>query len=118
MFLQCVDGLSVTFWVTMVSQGIFRQKVESCPGFPSPLDSQCLRSRVAELHVSPVGTSITHNAINRLPQIECNVLLDEFPTVTETRKAIQHLSSGIKHQVQMHILLMSIKLVDYQWQKN
>ena len=34
------------------------------------------------------------NAINRLPQIECNVLLDEFPTVTETRKAIQHLSSG------------------------
>ena len=34
------------------------------------------------------------DAINRLPQIECNVLLDEFPTVTETRKAIQHLSSG------------------------
>ena len=26
--------------------------------------------------------------------IEFNVLLDEFPTVTETRKAIQHLSSG------------------------
>ena len=24
----------------------------------------------------------------------CNVLLDEFPTVTETRKAIQNLSSG------------------------
>ena len=35
------------------------------------------------------------NAINRLPQIECNVLLDEFPTVTETRKAIQHPSSGM-----------------------
>ena len=34
------------------------------------------------------------NAINRLPQKECNVLLDEFPTVTETRKAIHHLSSG------------------------
>ena len=34
-------------------------------------------------------------AINRLPQIECNVLLDEISTVTETRKAIQHLSSGI-----------------------
>ena len=34
-------------------------------------------------------------AINRLPQIECNVLLDEILTVTETRKAIQHLSSGI-----------------------
>ena len=30
----------------------------------------------------------------RLPQIECNVLLDEFPTVMETRKAVQELSSG------------------------
>ena len=39
-------------------------------------------------------SSVNDNAINRLPQIECNVLLDEFPTVTETRKAIQHLSSG------------------------
>ena len=38
-------------------------------------------------------SSVNDNAINRLPQIECNVLLDEFPTVTET-KAIQHLSSG------------------------
>ena len=39
-------------------------------------------------------SSVNDNAINRLPQIECNVLLDEFPTVTETRKAIHHLSSG------------------------
>ena len=39
-------------------------------------------------------SSVNDNAIDRLPQIECNVLLDEFPTVTETRKAIQHLSSG------------------------
>ena len=39
-------------------------------------------------------SSVNDNAINRLPQIECNVVLDEFPTVTETRKAIQHLSSG------------------------
>ena len=30
----------------------------------------------------------------RRPQIECNVLLDEFPTVMETRKAVQQLSSG------------------------
>ena len=30
----------------------------------------------------------------RLPQIECNVLYDEFPTVMETRKAVQQLSSG------------------------
>ena len=42
--------------------------------------------------ISP--SSVNDNAINRLPQIECNVLLDEFPTVTETRKPFQHLSSG------------------------
>ena len=39
-------------------------------------------------------SSVNDNAINRLPQIECNVLLDEFQTVLETRKEIQHLSSG------------------------
>ena len=39
-------------------------------------------------------SSVNDNAINRLPQIECTVLLFEFPTVTETRKAIQHLSSS------------------------
>ena len=39
-------------------------------------------------------SSVNDNAINRLPQIEYNVLLDEFPTVTETMKAIQPLSSG------------------------
>ena len=38
--------------------------------------------------------SVNDNAINRLPKIECNVLLGEFPTVTETRKTSQHLSSG------------------------
>ena len=36
-------------------------------------------------------SSVNDNAINRLPQIDCNVLLDEFPTVTQTRKTIQHL---------------------------
>ena len=39
-------------------------------------------------------SSVNDNTINRLPQIVYNVLLDEFPTVTETRKSIQHLSSG------------------------
>ena len=39
-------------------------------------------------------SSINEDAIDRLPQIECNVLLDEFPTVTETRKSVQQLSSG------------------------
>ena len=39
-------------------------------------------------------SSVNDNAINRLPQIESTILLDEFPIVTETRKAIQYLSSG------------------------
>ena len=39
-------------------------------------------------------SSINEDAIDKLPQIECNVLLDEFPTDMETRKAVQQLSSG------------------------
>ena len=39
-------------------------------------------------------SSINDDAINRLTQVECNLLLDEFPTVTETVKAIKFLSSG------------------------
>ena len=37
---------------------------------------------------------INDEAINRLPQVECNPLLDELPTVSETVKAIKLLSSG------------------------
>ena len=39
-------------------------------------------------------SSINEDAIDRLPQTECNVLLDEFSTVMETPKAVQQLSSG------------------------
>ena len=39
-------------------------------------------------------SSINEDAVDRHPQIECNALLDEFPTVMETRKAVQLLSSG------------------------
>ena len=39
-------------------------------------------------------SSINDNAINRLPQVECNLLLGEFPTVAEIEKAIKLLSSG------------------------
>ena len=59
-------------------------------------DKDAILKRWAE-HFSSVlnrPSAVNDNAINRLPQIECNVLLDDFPTVTETRKAIQHLSSG------------------------
>ena len=38
--------------------------------------------------------SINDEAINRLPQVECNPLLDELPTVSETAKAIKLLSYG------------------------
>ena len=36
----------------------------------------------------------TWQCYQRIARIECNVLLDESPTVTETRKAIKHLSAG------------------------
>ena len=39
-------------------------------------------------------SSINDDTIKRLLQVECNLLLDEFPTVTETVKAIKFLSSG------------------------
>ena len=39
-------------------------------------------------------SSVNDDAINRLPQVECNLLLDEFPAVAETVKAIKFLSSG------------------------
>ena len=39
-------------------------------------------------------SSINDEAINRLPQVECNPHLDELPTVSETVKAIKLLSSG------------------------
>ena len=39
-------------------------------------------------------SSINDDAINRLPQVEFNLLLDEFPTVAETEKAIKLLPSG------------------------
>ena len=43
------------------------------------------------------SSSINDDAIDRLPQIECNillVLLVEFPTVSERKKAVQQLPSG------------------------
>ena len=38
-------------------------------------------------------STINDNAINKLPQVECNVLLDEIPTITEAMEAIKYLSS-------------------------
>ena len=85
-------------------------------------DKDAILKRWAEHFNSVLNrqSSVNDNAINRLPQIECDDLLDEFPTVTETRKAIQHLFIYllVKHQVQMQFLPKSIKLVDFQWQNN
>ena len=62
-------------------------------------------------------SSINNNAINILPHIEYNVLLDEFQPSQKQGKQF-NICLMVKHQVQMQFLLKSIKLVDYQWQKN
>ena len=46
------------------------------------------------LMVSTRPSSISDEAINRLPQVECNPLRDDFPTISETVKAIKPLPSG------------------------
>ena len=59
-------------------------------------DKEAILKRWAE-HFDGVlnrPSSINDEAINRLPQVECNPLLDELPTVYETVKAIKLLSSG------------------------
>ena len=59
-------------------------------------DKEAILKRWAE-HFDGVlkrPSSINDEAINRLPQGECNPLLDELPTVSETVKAIKLLSSG------------------------
>ena len=59
-------------------------------------DKEAILKRWAE-HFDGVlnrPSSINDEAINRLPQVECNPLLDELPTVSESVKAIKLLSSG------------------------
>ena len=59
-------------------------------------DNEAILKRWAE-HFDGVlnrPSSINDEAINRLPQEECNPLLDELPTVSETMKAIKLLLSS------------------------
>ena len=59
-------------------------------------DKEAILKRWAE-HFDGVlyrQSSISDEAINRLPQVEYNPLFDELPTVSETVKAIKLLSSG------------------------
>ena len=83
-------------------------------------DKDAILKRWAEHFNSVLNrpSSVNDSAINRLTQIECNVLLDEFPTVTEQKQGKQfNIYLLVKHQVQMQFLLKSIKLVDFRWQK-
>ena len=62
-------------------------------------------------------SNINEGAIDRLPQFECNILLDEFPTVMETRKAVQQLSLG-KAPGADAITAEVYKAGGYPWQRN
>ena len=68
----------------------------SADGTSLLIDKDAILKRWAEHFDSVLNLppSINDDAINRLPQVECNLLLDEFPTVAETVKAIKLLSSG------------------------
>ena len=59
-------------------------------------DKEVILEKLAELFNGVLNrpSSINEDAIDRLTQIEYNVLLDEFPTVMETTKAVQQLSSS------------------------
>ena len=59
-------------------------------------DKEAILKRWAERFDSALNwaSSINDDAINRLPQVKYNLLLDEFPTVAEIVKAIKLLSSG------------------------
>ena len=70
--------------------------VLSADGTSILTDKEAILKRWAE-HFDGVlnrPSSINDGAINRLPQVECDPLLDELPTVSETVKAIKLLSSG------------------------
>ena len=91
----------------------------SADGISLLTDKEAILKRWAE-HFDGVlnrPSSINDEAINRLPQVECNPLLDELPTVSETVKAIKLLSSG-KAQDQMQYLQRSTKQEVFQLQRN
>ena len=80
-------------------------------------DEEAILKRWAE-HFDGVlnrPSSINDEAINRLPQVECNLLLDELPTISETVKAIKLLA---KLQDQMQHLQRSTKQEVLQLQRN
>ena len=85
------DALKTTYgFQSSVTTPLF-----SADGTSLLTDKEAILKRWAE-HFDDVlnrPSSINDKAINRLPQVECNPLLDELPTVSETVKAIKLLSS-------------------------
>ena len=68
----------------------------SADGTSLLIDKEAILTRWAE-HFDNVlnrPSSSNYKGINRLPQVECNPLLEKTPTVSETVKAIKSLSSG------------------------
>ena len=55
-------------------------------------DKDAVLKRCAE-YILYAQSTINDNTINILPRVKCNVLFDEFQTVTETANAIRLLSS-------------------------
>ena len=83
-------------------------------------DKEAILKRWAE-HFDGVlnrPSSINDEAINRLPQVECNPLLDELPTISETVKAIKLLCHLARLQDQMQYLQRSTKQEVLQLQRN
>ena len=56
-------------------------------------DKDAILQRWTE-HFDTVRHHVSMMMLSTDSQIECSVLQDEFPTVLETRKAVQQLSSG------------------------
>ena len=99
------------------SQSSGTTPVLSADGTSLLTDEEAILKRWAE-HFDGVlnrPSSINDEAINRLPQVECNLLLDELPTISETVKAIKLLA---KLQDQMQHLQRSTKQEVLQLQRH
>ena len=82
-------------------------------------DKEAILERWAEHFNSVLNrpSSINEDAIDRLPQIECNVLLDEFLPLRKQEKQFNNYHLA-KPQVQMQFLPKFTRLGGYPWQRN
>ena len=82
-------------------------------------DKEAILKRWAEHFNSVLNqpSSINEDAIDRLPQIEFNVLLDEFPPSWKQEKQFNNCLLA-KLQVQMQFLQRFIRPGGYPWQRN